>query len=92
MITFVVAYAFRSSPQPVLSTHAEAHLSSLDSNSYGPVSWLVLSEIFPDDVRGRAVSMATIFNWGGNLVVSVSFLSLMGELGGDIVKRNQASD
>eukprot|EP01147_Barroeca_monosierra_P001071 gene1071-4302_t len=51
------------------------------SFSYGPVSWLVLSEIFPDNIRGRAVSIATIFNWGGNLVVSVSFLSLLGSIG-----------
>eukprot|EP00730_Choanoeca_flexa_P005434 TRINITY_DN11939_c1_g3_i3.p1 TRINITY_DN11939_c1_g3~~TRINITY_DN11939_c1_g3_i3.p1 ORF type:complete len:591 (+),score=108.95 TRINITY_DN11939_c1_g3_i3:65-1837(+) len=49
--------------------------------SYGPVSWLVLSEIFPDDLRGRAVSIATIFNWLGNLIVSVSFLSLMDGIG-----------
>lgn len=49
--------------------------------SYGPVSWLVLSEIFPDDIRGRAVSIATIFNWGSNLIVSASFLSLLEAIG-----------
>eukprot|EP00045_Choanoeca_perplexa_P009769 m.95568 g.95568 ORF g.95568 m.95568 type:complete len:591 (-) comp15022_c0_seq1:135-1907(-) len=49
--------------------------------SYGPVSWLILSEIFPDDLRGRAVSIATIFNWLGNLVVSASFLSLLDGIG-----------
>lgn len=49
--------------------------------SYGPVSWLLLGEIFPDPVRGRAVAIATIFNWAGNLVVSISFLSLIGEIG-----------
>lgn len=46
--------------------------------SFGPVTWLILSELFPDDIRGRAVSLATIFNWGGNLVVSLTFLSLLG--------------
>ncbi|EDQ90746.1 uncharacterized protein MONBRDRAFT_15943, partial [Monosiga brevicollis MX1] len=49
--------------------------------SYGPVSWLVLSELFPDDVRGRAVSIATVFNWLGNLLVSLTFLSLMDGIG-----------
>lgn len=49
--------------------------------SYGPVSWLVLSEIFPDDIRGRAVSIATVFNWGSNLIVSASFLSLLESIG-----------
>lgn len=47
--------------------------------SFGPVTWLVLSELFPDDIRGRAVSLATTFNWGGNLVVSLTFLSLLGK-------------
>ena len=35
--------------------------------SYGPVTWLLLSEIFPDDIRGRAVSIATVLNWSVNL-------------------------
>ena len=45
--------------------------------SFGPVTWLLLSELFPDDIRGRAMSLATVFNWGGNLVVSFTFLSLL---------------
>eukprot|EP00055_Hartaetosiga_balthica_P009702 m.39280 g.39280 ORF g.39280 m.39280 type:complete len:575 (-) comp6855_c1_seq2:200-1924(-) len=49
--------------------------------SFGPVTWLVLSEIFPDDVRGRAVGVATVFNWGGNLLVSLTFLSMMDSIG-----------
>lgn len=46
--------------------------------SYGPISWLLLSEMFPDKARGRAVSFATTFNWLGNLVVSLTFLPLTG--------------
>eukprot|EP00039_Didymoeca_costata_P024272 m.9837 g.9837 ORF g.9837 m.9837 type:complete len:526 (+) comp4143_c0_seq2:130-1707(+) len=49
--------------------------------SYGPVAWLLLSELFPNNIRARAVSLATIFNWGTNLVVSVSFLSLIESIG-----------
>lgn len=49
--------------------------------SFGPVSWLLLSEIFPDDARGRAISIATVFNWSGNLAVSFSFLSALESLG-----------
>ena len=51
--------------------------------SYGPVSWLLLSELFPDDIRARAVAIATIFNWSSNLVVSASFLSLIESIGMD---------
>ena len=52
----------------------------LISLSYGPVSWLLLSEIFPDNIRGRAVSIATVLNWGANLVVSLTFLTIKGPI------------
>jgi sugar porter (SP) family MFS transporter len=47
----------------------------------GPVFWLVLSEIYPLRVRGRAMSVGTIANWGANLVVALSFLTLTQVLG-----------
>ena len=43
----------------------------------GPVFWLLIAEIFPLAVRGRAMSLATISNWGFNLLVTISFLSLI---------------
>ena len=39
----------------------------------GPVVWVVLSEIFPTRIRGRAMGLATISLWGANLVVSQTF-------------------
>jgi len=47
----------------------------------GPVFWLVLSEIYPLRIRGRAMSVGTVTNWGGNLVVAVSFLTLTRVIG-----------
>jgi len=44
--------------------------------SMGPVPWIVMTEIFPLNVRGRAVSIATMSSWGANLIVSFSFLPL----------------
>ncbi len=37
--------------------------------SYGPVIWVLLSEIFPTRYRGRAMSVATLILWGGNVFV-----------------------
>ena len=42
----------------------------------GPVFWLILSEIYPLAIRGRAMSVGTIANWGANLIVALSFLTL----------------
>ncbi|KAH3782648.1 solute carrier family 2, facilitated glucose transporter member 10-like isoform X2 [Dreissena polymorpha] len=49
--------------------------------SFGPVTWLVLSEIFPAAVKGRAIAMATVFNWGTNLIVTFTFLDIMNGVG-----------
>jgi len=42
----------------------------------GPVFWLVLSEIYPLRIRGRAMSVGTAANWSANLIVALSFLTL----------------
>jgi SP family arabinose:H+ symporter-like MFS transporter len=47
----------------------------------GPGPWLIISEIFPTKVRGRAASLATSALWSGTLVVTFTFLSLVNSLG-----------
>lgn len=49
--------------------------------SFGPIPWLMMTEIFPLRVRARAVSIATMASWGGNLIVSFTFLSLLQIIG-----------
>jgi len=39
--------------------------------SFGPISWLIVGEVFPLSVRGQALSLATITNFGANFVVSL---------------------
>lgn len=51
------------------------------SVSFGPMTWLVLSEIFPKEVRGRAYSFINCFNVGANLIVTFSFLSITDVIG-----------
>ncbi|MDQ6740593.1 MAG: sugar porter family MFS transporter [Actinomycetota bacterium] len=47
----------------------------------GPIFWLLISEIYPLKIRGAAMSAVTVTNWGLNLVVAVTFLSLVAVLG-----------
>jgi MFS transporter, SP family, galactose:H+ symporter len=47
----------------------------------GPVFWLLISEIFPLQVRGTAMSFATIANWTANFVITLVFLELVNVLG-----------
>jgi MFS transporter, SP family, arabinose:H+ symporter len=46
----------------------------------GPGPWLIISEIFPTKVRGRAASIATSALWSGTLVVTFTFLTLVNVL------------
>ncbi len=38
--------------------------------SIGPVTWVILSEIFPTRVRGRALALATFFLWAADWLVT----------------------
>jgi len=41
--------------------------------SVGPVTWVILSEIFPTRIRGRAMGVATVFLWLSNYIVTQTF-------------------
>ena len=41
--------------------------------SVGPVTWVILSEIFPTRIRGRAMAVATVCLWIANYIVSQTF-------------------
>jgi len=45
--------------------------------SFGPIGWLIISEMFPLRIRGLATSLATGTIWGVNLLVIFTFLPLM---------------
>ncbi|XHH09621.1 MAG: sugar porter family MFS transporter [Candidatus Bathyarchaeia archaeon] len=47
----------------------------------GPVFWLLISEIFPLQARGTAMSIATVANWSANFLITLLFLGLVGVLG-----------
>ena len=50
--------------------------------SLGPVFWLMISEIYPLSIRGSAMSVAAICNWGSNFIVALLFPVLLAALGG----------
>jgi SP family xylose:H+ symportor-like MFS transporter len=41
--------------------------------SWGPVTWVLLSEIFPNSIKGKAMAIAVAAQWIANFVVSTTF-------------------
>jgi SP family xylose:H+ symportor-like MFS transporter len=48
------------------------------SLSWGPIVWVMLSEIFPNSIKGKAMAIAVAAQWIANLFVSWSFKVLDG--------------
>jgi sugar porter (SP) family MFS transporter len=50
--------------------------------SLGPIFWLMISEIYPLNMRGSAMSIAALCNWGSNFIVALTFPVLLATFGG----------
>ncbi|MFI3298396.1 MAG: D-xylose transporter XylE [Rikenellaceae bacterium] len=44
--------------------------------SWGPICWVLISEIFPNTIRGQAVAIAVAAQWLANYAVSSTFVPL----------------
>ncbi|KAH7840539.1 hypothetical protein Vadar_018293 [Vaccinium darrowii] len=53
--------------------------------SFGPICWLMISEIFPLRKRGRGSSIAVLLNFGANAIVTFAFSPLQELLGAGIL-------
>ena len=49
--------------------------------SWGPVMWVMLGEMFPNQVRGSALAIAGLAQWGANFLVVQLFPSMLETLG-----------
>ncbi|XP_058002528.1 D-xylose-proton symporter-like 2 isoform X2 [Hevea brasiliensis] len=53
--------------------------------SFGPIGWLMISEVFPLRLRGRGLSIAVLVNFGANAIVTFAFSPLKAWLGAGIL-------
>jgi len=47
------------------------------SLSFGPITWVLLSELFPLTLKTHAMSLSQALNWAINVLVSVTFLDFV---------------
>lgn len=65
-------------PQPWASVTAVALMLYVSGYQvgFGPISWLLISEVFPLNVRGSALSLAAIVNFSTNILMTLTLESL----------------
>ncbi len=49
--------------------------------SLGPIGWIIVSEVMPLKIRGMAMSLCTMANFGFNFVVALTFPVLLQKIG-----------
>ena len=81
----------------VLGTVLDAHTNSLlillflciyvafYSCTWAPLTWVIVGEIFPLAVRGRASGLSSSFNWIGSFLVSLLFPVMTASMSQEIV-------
>jgi MFS family permease len=55
------------------------------SMSYGPLTWLITSELYPTDIRGRALGISTIVTYACAAIVTYTFLSATAWVGSSVL-------
>ena len=50
--------------------------------SWGPICWVLISEIFPNKIRGQAVAIAVAAQWTANYLISSTYPPMMEFSGG----------
>lgn len=79
---FIVGYGFHSDTVPgyLILLFILLYVASF-AISLGPVVWVMISEIFPTRIRGRATAVASLCLWVADYLVSQTFPSLIEGIG-----------
>lgn len=55
--------------------------SALFNLSWGPIMWVMLGEMFPNQIRGSALAVCGFAQWIANFAISVTFPALLANVG-----------
>lgn len=89
---FAMAVAFSSSTintEGVLDLGEMGQLALISANAYvfffnlswGPVMWVMLGEMFPNQIRGSGLAISGLAQWGANFLVTMAFPIMLGSIG-----------
>ncbi len=49
--------------------------------SWGPIMWVMLGEMFPNQIRGTGLAVAGLAQWGSNFAITMTFPIMLGSIG-----------
>ncbi len=49
--------------------------------SWGPVMWVMLGEMFPNQIRGSGLAVSGLFQWGSNFGITMTFPIMLASIG-----------
>jgi len=49
--------------------------------SWGPVMWVMLGEMFPNQIRGTGLAVSGLAQWGSNFLITMSFPVMLASIG-----------
>lgn len=49
--------------------------------SWGPVMWIMLGEMFPNQIRGSGLAIAGLSQWGTNFAITLTFPIMLAGIG-----------
>lgn len=51
------------------------------NGSWGPVMWVMLGEMFPNQIRGSGLAVAGLCQWGANFAITMTFPIMLASIG-----------
>ncbi|MBT8399282.1 MAG: sugar porter family MFS transporter [Rhodothermia bacterium] len=51
------------------------------NGTWGPVMWVMLGEMFPNQIRGSGLAVSGLFQWGSNFGITMTFPILLTSIG-----------
>lgn len=76
-----LAFSFTGPAVPLIAALGSMIAVTAFSTGFGPCTWLVIAEMLPTSIRGKALGIATVVNWLCNLLVVMTFLSTIKRVG-----------
>lgn len=51
------------------------------NGTWGPVMWVMLGEMFPNQIRGSGLAVSGLFQWGSNFGITMTFPIMLASIG-----------